>query len=903
VLLAFAWRRERAHDTIVKKLAVDARERLASLFELATALAEARTRAQVAKVIVDLGMRVAGSDTCTLYTLNEAGTTLDLIGERGVAKALVERLQHISATEGNPEAFVRMRSNTSLWAESEADYAALFPAISQFKVEGPRAKAFWSVPLYVEGHPVGLLAMGFYEARRFTDDDRAFADTFAKQCAQALLRAERFEREDEKNSWFTTTLRSIGDAVIATDSAGRITFMNPVAEALTQWSDNDARGRQLEDVFCIISEQTRAPVESPVTKVLREGKVVGLANHTLLRSRLGLEIPIDDSGAPIRNESGHMFGVVLVFRDATHEKRERAQREFLAKAGAVLVSSLDYQATLAAVAQLAVPTLADWCGIDVIESAGSALRQVAVAHVDPSKVQYARELGERYPPDPHAATGAPNVIRTGKSELYSEIPSALLEASARDAEHLRVIRELRLESAMVVPLRTPRRTLGAMSFIYAGSSRRYGVADLAFAEDFARRAATAIENALVLREAEQARAQERLLRGEAESASRAKDEFLATVSHELRTPLNAILGWTVILRDRKPDAEIERGLAVIERNARAQAKLIEDVLDVSRIISGKLALNMTETNVAEAIATAVETAMPAANLKDVAIVAETGDEDVSIVADPDRLQQIVWNLLSNAVKFTPKGGRVSVRTFRDGTDVCIQVSDTGEGIRPDALPFLFEPFQQADASTTRRHGGLGLGLAIVRQLVSAHGGTVNAHSEGSGQGATFVVYLPMHALVPAIGKPSRSPSALAEGTAQGDRTPLRLEGLRLLAVDDERDSRAMVMEVLRAAGAEVSEASSVAEALETFARLRPDLTISDIGMPGEDGYSLIRKLRALPAELGGATPAVALTAYARSEDVQRAVSAGYQAHLAKPVEPMQLVSLVANLCGRSADEA
>jgi CheY-like chemotaxis protein/anti-sigma regulatory factor (Ser/Thr protein kinase) len=393
-----------------------------------------------------------------------------------------------------------------------------------------------------------------------------------------------------------------------------------------------------------------------------------------------------------------------------------------------------------------------------------------------------------------------------------------------------------------------------------------------------------------------------MLRAEAEIASRAKDEFLATVSHELRTPLNAILGWTVILRDRKPDAAIDRGLAVIERNARSQAKLIEDVLDVSRIISGKLALNMEPTNIADAISAAIETVTPAAEAKAITIASEVADPALNIVADSDRLQQVVWNLLANAVKFTPKGGRVQVRARLEGSNVSIAVSDTGEGIRAEALPLVFEPFQQADASTTRRHGGLGLGLAIVKQLVSAHGGTVRAASDGPGKGATFTLLLPARSAIPAI---SRRPRLL---TARGSEHPTqdagvpRLDGLRLLVIDDEQDALAMVSELLRERGASEDFAASAGEAFEKFAALRPDVIISDIGMPGEDGYSLMRKIRALPAERGGRTPAVALTAYARGDDAQRAYAAGYQMHLAKPVEPLQLASAVFDLVRARAHE-
>ncbi len=751
-----------------------------------------------------------------------------------------------------------------------------------------------------EGRAVGFLGVGFFAPRAFSADDRAFAETLGKQCAQALLRARRMEREDEARRLFATTLRSIGDAVIATDVEGRVTFMNPVAAQITEWTEEDARGRPVGEVFCAFSEETREAVASPVTRVLREGNVVGLANHTVLRNKRGFEIPIHDSGAPIRTEDGRVIGVVLVFRDVTREKRDRVRTEFLAKTGEALVSSLDYQATLSTVARFAVPALADWCAVHLAEPGASAPRTVAVAHVDEDKVEFARQFLDRYPYDRHAPAGVANVLRTGKSELYEEIRESVLEAQARDAEHLRLIRGLELRSAMVVPLTIRGRTIGALTFVYAGSERRYTKDDLVFAEDFARRAAMAIENARSLRDAEDARARERTLRGEAELASRAKDEFLATVSHELRTPLNAILGWAMMLRRRKLGEEADRGLAIIERNARLQAKLVEDVLDISRIISGKLALALGPTSVAEAVASALDTARPAAEGKGIRLSSEVEAESLTITADADRLQQIVWNLLSNAVKFTPKGGCVTIRAFRDGSDVRIRVSDTGEGIRPEILPLVFQPFLQGDASTTRRYGGLGLGLAIVKQLVAAHGGSVWAESEGPGKGSAFTVSLPARAAIRAVHKRATPTARIDVRAAHRDDTP-RLDGLRLLVVDDEDDALGLVSEVLREQGAEVHVAASAGEALEKFPSVRPDVLVSDIGMPEADGFYLIRKIRSLPMELGGRTPAVALTAYARDEDAQRAFAAGFQVHVAKPVEPTQLATVVANLGGRSLD--
>ena len=898
-LLAYAWRLWHLRETLLTKIADDARERLRSLSDIAAALSQARTRAEVVDVIIKQGMRIARSDTCTLHLMDESESALELLGEQGVAPEIVEKIRRITANSGNPDTFANTLSGVSLWAESEADYLSLFPALAGMKVEGPRAKAFWSVPLFVEGRPLGLFAMGFYAPRVFTLDDRSVVETLSKQCAQALLRATLMEREDEARRWLDTTLRSIGDAVIATDPEGRVTFMNAVAENLTGFFEAEARGQVLDNVFRIYSEQTRAVVESPVTKVLREGTVVGLANHTVLRSKRGIEIPIDDSGAPIRNETGQITGVVLVFRDVTQDKRRRVRREFLAQATEALVSSLEYQSTLATVSRLAVPRIADWCAVDLLDAANATPYQAIVAHVDPSKLEFARKLGERYPPDPNASTGAPQVIRTGKAELYPDIPEVLLEKGARNAEHLRLIRELKLESAIVVPLKGRRRTLGAITFIYADSGRHYTEDDLEFAEDFAHRAAMAIENALALKEAETARSLEQQLRSEAEAASRAKDEFLAVVSHELRTPLNSILGWTVILRGRNPSKEIDHGLVVIERNARAQAKLVEDVLDVSRVISGKLSLSLGLTNVSDTIEAAVETVAPAAEDKHIAISCEVRDSALTITADASRVQQIVWNLLSNAVKFTPKGGNISISASRRGSEVYISVIDTGEGILPAALPFVFEPFQQADSSTTRQHGGLGLGLAIVKHLVSAHGGTVSVSSEGKGKGSTFVVRLPARSAVPAI-RTTRSPS-LADLAARAPKNGPRLDGLSVLLVDDEQDALEVIGEVLRNHGAEVHLATSAERALNQLEHLRPDVILSDIGMPAMDGFALIRRIRALPAELGGRTPAAALTAYARTEDAQRAFAAGFQMHIAKPVEPTQLATVVANLGGRSLD--
>src|SRR6185369_7471575 len=545
-------------DTSSAESAPDAKQlretlaRLESLTELAFALSGAVTKGEVANLVVEQGVRQAGADMATLYVLDDSGEVLDLLAQRGVSPEVLQKIVRITKTEGNPRVMETLATGVSVWAETEREYAAIFPEVARLPASGRRAKALWSVPLVVEGRPVGLLGMGFYEEQRFSTEDRRFVETFTKLCAQALLRAVRRDRERLAWRFLATTLQSIGDAVIATDTEGSVTFMNGVAERLTGFSESEARGRPLPEVFCIFSEQTREIVESPVTKVLREGTVVGLANHTLLRTKQGAEIPIDDSGAPIRDESGVIYGVVLVFRDVTLEKRAERRRAFLARAMETLASSLDYRTTLRRVAELAVPELADWCTIDILEPGAQVSQQLAVAHADPAKVAYAREIGQRYPSNRNAPNGAPQVIRSGKSELYRELPAELIERAARDPEHLRILRELKLESCMIVALRSEAgRSLGAMTLIYADSGRRYSEDDLSFAEDFARRAALAIENARAVSEVEAARAREQGMRERAEQASLTKDHFLATVSHELRTPLNVILGWAVVLRERE----------------------------------------------------------------------------------------------------------------------------------------------------------------------------------------------------------------------------------------------------------------------------------------------------------------------------------------------------------------
>ncbi len=383
------------------------------------------------------------------------------------------------------------------------------------------------------------------------------------------------------------------------------------------------------------------------------------------------------------------------------------------------------------------------------------------------------------------------------------------------------------------------------------------------------------------------------LHAEAERINRVKDEFLATLSHELRTPLNAIMGWAHVLNELHlaPDRQKE-ALQAILRNAQAQARLINDTLDVARIISGKMQLERADVDLAAVIASALDMIRPAADAKRISI-ALTLPDDAHMIGDADRLGQVAWNLLSNAVKFTPPEGHVTVRVERDEFEMALTISDDGMGIESAFRPHLFERFRQADASTTRQHGGLGLGLALVRHIVELHGGTVAAESEGPGRGATFKVVLPVRAIAPlSISTPRAD---VPESELEQEGIAPTLGGMRVLVVDDEADARAILDAALAQFGAQVRTAASAGEAIDLFPVWRPDVLVADIAMPYEDGYDLIRRVRSLEQTEGGRIPAVAITAYAQNEDRARALLAGYDEHLAKPINPRKLAVLVGSL--------
>ena len=533
----------------------------------------------------------------------------------------------------------------------------------------------------------------------------------------------------EQQEWLETTLSSIGDAVIATDAQGHVRFMNPVAEVLTGWQQAEAIGRALDDVFVIVNERTREPVESPIATVLRDGIVTGLGNHTILLARDGREWPVDDSGAPIKGSDDQVIGAVLVFREITARKAAEDRLRFLAEVGELLNDSLEYQPTLQTLARLAVPTLADWSAIDIVQPDGT-FERLAVAHQDPSKVELAHELLRRYPVDPNEAHGLAYVVRTGEPALYPEISDELLVAGAQDEEHLRIARELGLKSAIIVPLIARGRTLGAVSFVSAESGRRYDVADLSFAEDLARRAALAVDNARLFQAEEEAHRR-------AEEALKLRDTFISVVSHDLKNPLAGIKGYAQLMRRR--GTYDEQAVDRIAAQVSLLERLISDLTDVARLESRRLELHPRRLDLTGLVRDSVDQLQR--QTTDHRLLISAPSQAVEGRWDPDRLGQVLQNLLANAVKYSPDGGDIAVQVESLGDRAQVSIRDEGLGIPTEALPHLFDQFFRAHGDDSAP--GLGLGLYIARSLIEAHGGQLWVESQGPGHGSTFRFTLPL----------------------------------------------------------------------------------------------------------------------------------------------------------------
>jgi PAS domain S-box-containing protein len=725
------------------------------------------------------------------------------------------------------------------------------------------------------------------ELRHYTRDGRPISVESRQQLVdvgarQLVLETNRDitdrQRGEGERARLAAIVESSDDAIIGMDLEGTITAWNQAAERMYGYAAAEVTGESIR----LVVPRDRQEEESTVLERIARGEHV--KHFETVRCRQdGTCFAVSLSLSPIRDEKGNVIGAAKIARDITGRQRANQHAALLAEVGAVLAGSLQYETTLRTVANMAVPAIADWCAVDILTEERT-LEQVAVSHIDPAKIDLARTVRSRYE-NPHSPFSAASVVRTGTPAIVNEISDDMIVAAAHgDEERIQLVRSLGLRSYMVVPLTTQGRTFGALTFATAESGRVYGDDDFRFAQEVALRAALAVDNARAY--------------GEAERANSLKDEFLATLSHELRTPLNAILGYSRLLQSGMMTGDKRtQALSTVARNAAALNQIVGDILDVSRIISGKIRLDVQAVDLPRVVSDAVDTLRPAADAKQIRLQMILDPRAAPISGDPDRLQQIVWNLLSNAVKFTGKQGLVQVRLERVNSHVEIVVSDNGSGISADFLPHIFERFRQADSATTREHGGIGLGLAIVRHLVELHGGTIHAESGGRDTGSTFRVRLPLMIVHRQKPVERRLHSATESAPLSGELPDLT--GLVVLAVDDDTDARALVCETLELRGAQVAAVDSAEEALDLLARRRADVMIADIGMARIDGFELIKRVRQSQNPAIRELPAAALTAYARAEDRMKALQSGFQMHLAKPVDPAELVIAVAVLAKRT----
>jgi PAS domain S-box-containing protein len=676
-------------------------------------------------------------------------------------------------------------------------------------------------------------------------------------------------------------IESSDDAIISKDLNSTITSWNPGAERIFGYSAAEAIGKSIR---MLIPADLQGEEDDVMGKI-RSGEKVDHYETVRVRKD-GTTLAISLTVSPIRDDHGVIIGASKIARDITERTRLLAQtseyaanQQKLSEVGAIVASTLDRET----IVQKVTDTATDLTHAEF----GAFFYNVRDPDTGDAYMLYALSGApwEAFAHFPHPrATKVFAPTFRGEAIVRLDDVTADPRYGKNAPFHGMPPGHLPVRSYLAVPVKgVDGAVLGGLFFghsrvgMFTEQHERLAVGTAAWAS-------VALENAR--------------LYGEAREANRTKDDFLAVLSHELRTPLNAILGYSRLLRGGMLTGEhVDRALETVERNSRWLTQIVEDVLDVSRIVSGKIRLDVQPVDVSSVIENAVLTIQPAADARGVSLQTIIDPRVGPVSGDPDRLQQVIWNLLSNAVKFTNKGDRVQVRLERVNSHLEIVVSDTGAGIRKDFLPFVFERFRQADAGPARKTGGLGLGLSIVRHLVEMHGGSVHADSAGPGQGSTFTVRLPMMIVQPSPATRQREhPLTVTRSTRLTQLSDLT--GVSVLAVDDEEDALGLLRVVLETAGARVTTASSALAALELIESLKPDVIVADIGMPEIDGFELIKRIRALPNSEASNVPAAALTAFARSDDRTRALQSGFEMHLAKPVDPGELVASVATLVRR-----
>jgi PAS domain S-box-containing protein len=816
-----------------------------------------------------------------IYVRSDNGTQLALAGAVGLemgtpmAPAVVALdVESASAAAGWPLAAVAQGAGSMLLTDLSARFGALH---SGPWPESPHQALLQPIERAGQQQPSGVLVAGVSPRRVLDESYREFLELVAAMIA-SVRRSENAVRapgdlddalEDAAivNARLAAIVASCDDAIVGKTLDGIITSWNTGAQRIFGYSQDEAIGQHIT----LIVPKERHAEEAEVLAHLRRGERI---EHfeTVRQAKDGRRIDVSLTVSPIRNAHGRIVGASKVARDITERRvaedilREGVQvRETLSRIGASLAAELDPDKLVQAVTDAATTFTSAEFGAFIYNA------------VDDSGAARQRHTLSRATKKAFGDSSSAGATETFDSPIRDDAIVRLDDAS-KDPRYGRNVppfvtaqSDLVVRSYMLVPVVSPTRgVLGGLIFGHR-RARMFLAKHEQLAAGIASWAALFLDNARLYKSAQE--------------ANRTKDEFLATLSHELRNPLNAMLGWAQVLRSGTLPLETQRrGLDSLERNAKAQAQLIEDLLDVSRVVLGKLQIRADEVDLTTIVLSALDTIRPTASTKGVVVHTHVDpDAQIVVTGDANRLRQIIWNLLSNAIKFTPKSGSVDIELRRINSMAEVVVADTGQGIASDFLPHVFDRFRQEDGQVTRKHGGLGLGLALVQQLAEAHGGSAYAASPGLGLGATFRVELPIRAIR------SRVELATEAGLTQG----LELAGLHLLVVDDQADARELMRVVLQSQGAEVTTVDSAGAALHVLSRQPIDVLVADIGMPDRDGYSLIQAVRALDSPRTRQTPAVAVTAYASGQERARALDAGYGWHLAKPVDPHQLIAVVA----------
>ena len=886
-----------------------ARRDAAALSAVGQALVQSPDAESVGRHIAEAIRALLGGTLSVLWELEPATNRLVSVATSGASSPFPpgtripqnEALAGFAVSEGRPV------STSNILTDSRLTLAPATRALVEQSGHG----SVVAVPLTIGGRITGVLAVGDVTGRVFDADEIRRLQDFANQAAIALEKARLFALETFRREQLEALARVQRDLSAELDldrllgliveRAGRLFGGGGFAYLFDEESQSlDGRtwGRAEPEsdapfpaeggmvASCarerrafLVNDYPDSPYALPA--VVRLGVRHAMAQPLVSRDRLlGVLVVARRADAPFGPEDVAGFESLAVQAAVSLDNailfveagRQRREAEVLAELARTLNTAQDVSTVL----QRVVDGAKELCRCD--------LTSVALRETESGAVVMRNRAGEyrggqgRLVIEPGRGAGG-LVLESGRP-----FRSDNMTADPRITHHhAHRVRAEGVVATLVVPIMVDGRVEGLL-YVHRRAPKPFNDRTETVLLQLAEYAAIAIHNMRLL-------AHEHQMRAEAESASRTKDEFLATLSHELRSPLQPLLNWAYLLRSPNLDpASAERALDAIERSTKTLGQLIEDLLDVSRIVTGKLRLQPRPVRLPAVVRAAMEAVEPAALARSVTLEMRIEPDLPAVMGDPDRLQQVLWNLLSNGIKFTPKGGRVTVTVAGRNSEVTLTVADTGAGIKREFLPHVFERFRQAESSTNRAYGGLGLGLAIVRHLVELHGGSVAVQSEGEGQGATFSVRLPVAA---ASRSAERAPATVTTDGPVGQS----LTGLRLLIVDDEADAREVMRFMLERGGALVRTADSAAQALDAIREARPDLLISDIGMPVEDGYVLVRRLRAMEEGLGRRLPAIALTAYASEEDTRRALAAGFDAHLSKPVDPTRLIDIAAGLAG------